>query len=747
MVLCPPFRWASRARYKFTVPAEIDPEQPRPTIYIIPDVLTDTFHSSSNGELPNGTEHEQVNPTSSNGSNYNGVPMDVDRDDKKTSHMSVQSRNTRYSKDSDVDFNFDGRISSAARATISEIVQANPRNRRGRRKSGVIAPHVPHDASRLTDLQYDKYEKDEKSAEQIRKAVMANDFLRNLMDDERLAAVVEAMSRQEFPAGSLIIREGESGSHLFVSANGRFEVLKGGQVVKTFGHGEAFGELAILYKAKRFASIRCITEATVWMLERRVFQKIMVRSGRQEQEDNMRFLASVPLLQGIHPIELAKISEFLKREFFSAGTPVVRQGDRGDKFYIIRGGTVTITKREGESGDQVVGRLRRGQYFGEQALLHEDRRLATVTAEPPGVECLTLERGPFSELLGNLDELKEIRHVAPRPSQQKKTSQVKSEYEFVELKDLHIVGTMGVGGFGRVELVQYVPNKSLTFALKCLKKIDMVQQQQQEHAYNEKHIMMSCNSPFICRLYRTFKDNKYIYFLMEPVLGGDVWTILQKQRYFPENMARFMIACVIEAFQYLHSKDIIYRDLKPENLMLDKQGYIKLVDFGFAKRISPNSKTWTFAGTPEYVAPEIVLNKGHDRAVDCWALGVLIHELLVGKPPFRAPGGDHMKTYTLILRGIDAVAFHPRVAKSAQMLIRKLCRAVPAERLGYLKNGIADIKSHKWFLGFDWEGLLERRLKAPLIQPVANDLDLGNFEKYPKDKLPPDETSGWDLDF
>ncbi|KAJ8725588.1 hypothetical protein PYW08_003771 [Mythimna loreyi] len=738
MVLCPPFRWTSRARYKFTVPAKNDPNERRETIFIIPDGVINTFEPITDGNLSDENGHGPVTPVGSNSSNgTNDVSL---RNSKKVSI--TKSRWSRADSDTDCD----DRKSSAGRKTISELVQQQQRTKRRRRKSGVIAPHTPTE-SRLKDLHYDKYEKDKTSADQIRKAVMANDFLRNLMDNVRLEAVVEAMSRHEFPAGSLIIREGESGSHLFVSANGQFEVLKGGQVVKTFGDGEVFGELAILYKAKRFASIRCITEAQVWMLERRVFQKIMVRSLQQEQDDNMRFLASVPLLQGIHPIELEKISEFLKREFFSAGTPVVRQGDRGDKFYIIRGGTVVVTKREDEGGEKRVGVLGRGQFFGEQALLHEDRRLATVTAQPPGVECLTLERGPFTELLGNLEELKKIRHEAPRLSQQKKSSQVKSEFEFVELKDLEIVGTMGVGGFGRVELVQYKPNKSLTFALKCLKKVDMVQQQQQEHAYNEKNIMMSCKNPFICRLYRTFKDNKYIYFLMEPVLGGDVWTILQKQRYFPENVARFMMACVVEAFAYLHSKDIIYRDLKPENLMFDKQGYIKLVDFGFAKRISPNSKTWTFAGTPEYVAPEIVLNKGHDRAVDCWALGVLIHELLVGKPPFRAPGGDHMKTYTLILRGIDAVAFHPRVAKSAQILIRKLCRAVPAERLGYLKNGIADIKSHKWFLGFDWEGLLERRLKAPLIQPVANDLDLGNFEKYPKDKQPPDETSGWDLDF
>ncbi|CAG4981280.1 unnamed protein product [Parnassius apollo] len=737
MVLCPPFRWSSKGGFNLTNVERGDAgDQKRETISKVPETFTD---------------NPQANVSNGNGLIYKNsitLPVDPGLSSKKSSDMSIQSEKSAssFGKDSDSD-EIDTRESSAGRKTISDLMQSNP-EKRGRRKRGVIAPLASLDNTRNSiDLQYEKHEKDEQSLTQIRAAILANDFLKNLMDEERLTAVVEAMSPQQFPAGSLMIREGESGSHLYVSAQGQFEVLKGGQVVKNFGPGEAFGELAILYKAKRFASIRCITDAKVWTLERRVFQKIMVRSGRQENEDNIRFLASVPLLREIHPIELSKISDFLKREFFSTGTAVVRQGDRGDKFYIIRGGTVAVTKRDGDGGERRVGTLRRGDYFGEQALLHEDRRLATVTALPPGVECLTLERGPFTDLLGNLEELKNIRHAVPRASQQKKTSEVKSEYEFVELKDLEIIGTMGVGGCGRVELVQYKPQPSLTFALKCLKKVDMVQQQQQEHAYNEKNIMMTCNSPFICRLYRTFKDSKYVYFLMEPVLGGDVWTILQKQRYFPEHISRFMAACVVEAFQYLHSKDIIYRDLKPENLMLDKNGYIKLVDFGFAKMLAPNSKTWTFAGTPEYVAPEIVLNKGHDRAVDCWALGVFIHELLVGKPPFRAAGGDHMKTYTLILRGIDAITFNPRVPKSAQILIRKLCRAVPAERLGYLKNGVVDIKNHKWFLGFDWEGLRDRKLKAPLIQPVANDFDLSNFEKYPKDKLPPDETSGWDIDF
>jgi cGMP-dependent protein kinase 1 len=197
-------------------------------------------------------------------------------------------------------------------------------------------------------------------------------------------------------------------------------------------------------------------------------------------------------------------------------------------------------------------------------------------------------------------------------------------------------------------------------------------------------------------------------------MGGEVWTILRNKGRFDEPTAQFIVGCVLEAFEYLHSRGIIYRDLKPENLMLAANGYVKLVDFGFAKQIGYSSKTWTFCGTPgacwelkchinylyllsfpstEYVAPEIILNKGHDKAVDYWAFGVLISELITGAPPFSA--SDPLKTYNLILKGIDAIEYSRYVSRSAVSLIKKLCRDSPADRLGYQRNGIDDIRKHR----------------------------------------------------
>ncbi|XP_028331222.1 cGMP-dependent protein kinase 1-like isoform X2 [Gouania willdenowi] len=320
-------------------------------------------------------------------------------------------------------------------------------------------------------------------------------------------------------------------------------------------------------------------------------------------------------------------------------------------------------------------------------------------------------------------------------------------FSSLKLTDFNIVDTLGVGGFGRVELVQLKSEEAKTFAMKILKKSHIVDTRQQEHIRSEKVIMCDAHSDFIVRLYRTFKDSKYLYMLMEACLGGELWTILRDRGSFEDSTCRFYTGCVLEAFAYLHSKGIIYRDLKPENLILDSRGYAKLVDFGFAKKIGCCKKTWTFCGTPEYVAPEIILNKGHDVSADYWSLGILMFELLTGSPPFS--GSDPMKTYNIILRGIDMIEFPPKITKNAANLIKKLCRDSPSERLGNLKNGVKDIQKHKWFEDFNWEGLKKMTLTPPIIPGVSSPTDTSNFDSFPEDtdEAPPDDTTGWDYDF
>ncbi|KAH8260363.1 hypothetical protein KR026_010106 [Drosophila bipectinata] len=629
------------------------------------------------------------------------------------------------------------------------------------KKQGVSAESCVQSMQQSYSMPIPKYDKDYSDKQQIKDAVMDNDFLKNI-DASQVRELVDSMYPKSIAAGEFVIREGEVGAHLYVSAAGEFAVMQQGKVLDKMGPGRAFGELAILYNCTRTASIKVLSEAArVWVLDRRVFQQIMMCTGLQRIENSVNFLKSVPLLRNLSEELLAKIADVLELEFYAAGTYIIRQGTAGDTFFLISQGNVRVTQKLAASSmeETELRTLARGDYFGEQALINEDKRTANIIALPPGVECLTLDRDSFKRLIGDLCELKEkdygdeSRMLAMKQAEggsqaeQPKTSRAEMEFPDLKLTDLEVISTLGIGGFGRVELVKaYHQNRIDTFALKCLKKRHIVDTKQEEHIYSERHIMLSSKSPFICRLYRTFRDEKYVYMLLEACMGGEIWTMLRDRGSFEDNAAQFIIGCVLQAFEYLHARGIIYRDLKPENLMLDERGYVKIVDFGFAKQIGASAKTWTFCGTPEYVAPEIILNKGHDRAVDYWALGILIHELLNGAPPFSAP--DPMQTYNLILKGIDMIAFPKNISRWAVQLIKRLCRDVPSERLGYQTGGIQDIKKHKWFLGFDWDGLSSQLLIPPFVRPIAHPTDTRYFDRFPCDPTePPDELSGWDADF
>lgn len=279
------------------------------------------------------------------------------------------------------------KISEAANEALNTPIKTHVR-----RKEGVISDSIDQKSTKEFNLDLKVYEKSVETEELIKNAITANDFLNNMMDAERLQAVVNAMIPQTLKANSYVIKEGEIGGQFYVSAEGEFDVIKNGICIKTFGPGVVFGELAILYKARRFASIKVTSDAFVWALDRKIFQKIMMKTGSQEREQNMKFLSSVKVLNGLSVDVLHKIGDLLKREFYATGSTIIRQGDPGDKFYIIRGGSVTVTKRSNTGEVRIVGTLKRGQYFGEQALINQDRRLASIIANEPGTECLTLDR-------------------------------------------------------------------------------------------------------------------------------------------------------------------------------------------------------------------------------------------------------------------------------------------------------------------------------------------------------------------
>jgi len=296
----------------------------------------------------------------------------------------------------------------------------------------------------------------------------------------------------------------------------------------------------------------------------------------------------------------------------------------------------------------------------------------------------------------------------------------------VKLSDFEKMQTVGLGSFGRVRLCRYKKNDKI-YVMKILKKMEIIKQKQVDHVYSEFNILSVLNHPFIVQLVGlNFDDPKYLYFIIEYVQGGELFTLLRSRGSFPLEQAKFYTAHIITIFEYLHGKNIIYRDLKPENILINKNGYLKLTDFGFAKYLN-NEKTYTLCGTPEYLAPEIILNKGHGKPVDWWTMGILLYEMLVGIDPFS--DDDPMQIYQKIIKG--KINFPKDFDKNAKSLIKHLLTADTTKRYGCLKNGVKDILNHRLFIGYDWKNFVFLKMQPPYIPPIKSATDSSNFESYP----------------
>ncbi|KAM4060195.1 kinase [Hirsutella rhossiliensis] len=324
-----------------------------------------------------------------------------------------------------------------------------------------------------------------------------------------------------------------------------------------------------------------------------------------------------------------------------------------------------------------------------------------------------------------------------QPNHQQQSSQgstprvTKGKYS---LGDFDILRTLGTGSFGRVHLVQSKHNQRF-YAVKVLKKVQVVKMKQVEHTNDERRMLADVKHPFIITLWGTFADCKNLYMVMDFVEGGELFSLLRKSGRFPNPVAKFYAAETTLALEYLHSKNIIYRDLKPENLLLDRHGHLKITDFGFAKRVP--DKTWTLCGTPDYLAPEVVSNKGYNKSVDWWSLGILIYEMLCGYTPFW-DGGSPMRIYENILKG--KVKYPAYVNADAQNLLAGLITADLTKRLGNLYGGPQDVKNHPWFSEVTWDRLARKDIDAPYTPPVkAGAGDSSQFDKYPED---PDKYGG-----
>ncbi|KAM6207463.1 cGMP-dependent protein kinase 1-like [Sarcoramphus papa] len=681
------------------------------------------------------------------------------------------------------------------RSVAREEAAEQPPGRRDSRAPAIVPEPLASDAA----LCAPNSPKSHRDLSLIAEAVGRSEFLRRL-GEGCPEALAQSFAPVRHGPGDTVLAEGAEGTAMYIVAEGQLSVSQRGRQLRTLGPGDVFGELAILYHCKRTATVRALGPVRLWAIDRQRYRAIATSNAKQRRAEILGCLRTVHWLRDLSDSHLCKLLDAMEECTFPPGHVIIHEGDEGENFYIILKGEVRVSRRV-DGQEKLIRVLGAGEHFGELSLLQNSRRTASCQAQGH-VTCITMAKEDFLEISPlcprQLSEPNTSETEAPAPEDpgrartwvdsgggQTAASQPRPSPVLgvpgvqlgdtgslgllwllqgwgspslrqppapVRLEDLAAVHyeegqrqgqrvVLGTGGFGRVELVRC---RERLFALKRIRKDWVVRTQQQEHVRTERRVLAGSRSPFVVGFFGTFRDGQYVYLLLEFCQGGELWTKLREMRCFEEPLAVFCCACVVEGLEYLHSRGIVYRDLKPENLMLDQRGYVKLVDFGFAKELGRGEKTYSFCGTPEYLAPEMLRHEGHDFAVDFWMLGVLAFELLVGRPPFHS--ADPQQIYSRILDGV--FSFPAFLGEAACSLISKLCRRRPGQRLGNTASGIRGIKKHRWFGALKWRKLSLRQLEAPTLRLIKEGPPYVNFKRFSVDWTPvEDEFSGWDEDF
>lgn len=322
------------------------------------------------------------------------------------------------------------------------------------------------------------------------------------------------------------------------------------------------------------------------------------------------------------------------------------------------------------------------------------------------------------------------KYMEQSKTEQERTTQLRRETKILYNKkndpvkeicidDFELLKILGKGAFGKVVLAQKKDDK-IFYAIKILTKKQIIDTDQMEHTKAEKMILQHVNHPFLVGLEYAFQTNQKLYFVMQFMQGGELFQHLRAMKKFTEFQSKFYASSIVLGIGHMHNKNYIYRDLKLENLLLDSKGYAMLTDFGLAKYIKSEDKAMTFCGTPEYLSPEVLLGKGHNRPTDWWTLGILIYEMMFGIPPFY--NSNRKTMYQRIVK--EPVVFKPNVTISdlAKDLIIKLLEKDQSKRLGS-KSDSLEVISHPWFSEINLDLLTEKKLKAPFLP------DLKNWEK------------------
>ncbi|GFR27916.1 putative protein kinase C delta type homolog [Trichonephila clavata] len=277
-------------------------------------------------------------------------------------------------------------------------------------------------------------------------------------------------------------------------------------------------------------------------------------------------------------------------------------------------------------------------------------------------------------------------------------------------------------------LLAELKGHGMYFAVKCLRKDEILDDDDVESIIIERRVLASgTQHPYMCKLYCTFQTQSYLFFVMEYLNGGDLMFHIEKRRIFKLERAMFYGAEIVSALKFLHKIGIVYRDIKLDNVLLDKEGHIRLVDFGMCQCRVYNEESMpsNFCGTPSYIAPEIILGQFYNQSVDWWSFGVLLFEMLVGRSPFNGTDEDE-----LLWSICNEEPSYPRtLPKKAKDILENLLMKSPSKRLGMPSSPAGEIKDHQFFSTIDWEKLEKKEIPPPYKPRVTSDSDTRNFDR------------------
>ena len=406
----------------------------------------------------------------------------------------------------------------------------------------------------------------------------------------------------------------------------------------------------------------------------------------QKKSKQLHNFDQIVLFRNLSEDKLELIESSLKLEKFDNGRKIITQGEIGDKFYIIKSGRVDFF-----INSKYVRSLNENEEFGERSLIIQERRSATAIANGT-VTVYTLTASVFKSLL----EPNLLAYF------QKKFY---LEDYTIELKDLENIKELGSGNFGFVNLVKSRKNKQL-YAIKALNTYQIKKEKLEKQVELEKNILLKVDHPFIMKMVKYLKNDNFIFYIMEYIKGKELWEVIRDIGLLNKDQTQFYSGSMLLAIEYLHKKKIIYRDIKPENIMVNDMGYIKVIDFGTVKEIK--ERTSTIIGTPHYMAPEIVKGAGYSFQVDIWSIAVCMYEFFCGKLPFGEDYDDPMDVYKAVAK--EDLTFPPFVHDHEFInLLTKMLKKNPTSRLWKVQQ----IKEEPYFKNFNWNKLISLSIPPP----------------------------------